>query len=366
MDDLKKREASLSIDERDPIHWGLNGLIIRTVEIMLKELGVSETLSILKPRAKYSGRAMARNFTARFLSNPVSMEAITYAPFCGRCIVWGGKGSLTFYERGAVLEYTACPWAHGPPEMCIIVSHNVAEGACEEVDPNYEIVYTHHMTQGDPSCIGICRRKGEMGLDANTLGKKIRSIEDLDMDEKERDALSFNLEVHMLALLMENFISASSPERVSDLLRPEFKEWGWEVGHKLMDMKDEAGRALIPSSIMFTFGEMVGHKFEVKDAEGSGGVLVISGCVYSHSPNVVCELLELFLASMIVIIDPKASVRYTKCHENMNGTCNLVLLQEMKKEEMIREPLALLKIRFAKGEVTEEEYLRKRDILLER
>jgi len=355
----------LAISERDPLHWALNELSIRVVDAMLKELGVSETLSIVRPRIRYSGRAMARNFASRFNLDSGGLEAIAFAPFCARCLTWGGKGRLTFYERGAINEFVACPMSHGPPEICIMLSHYVGEGASEEINPDFEMVYTHHMTQGDPSCTGVCRRKGELGIDAEHLGKRLKVVDGLDIDEQERDALSFNIEAHLLNVFLECFLSAASADRVSQLLRPTFRSLGEETGRRLKAVEKD-GTSAIPRSMLLTWGEMLGHEHDVKEIRESALELAVPGCVYCRSPELVCELMESFHAGIYSIMYPDASLRYTKCKEVTCDACKIVCQPRHSKDEGAIDPLVALKMRFVRGEISEEEYRRKREILLER
>ncbi len=159
---------------------GRNELSVRILNVMMDELGVAEAISSLKPRMIYSGRALARNLASRF-NLTGDMEMIASVPFCVRTLTWGGRGksTLTYYERGAVIQIATCPVSHGRPEMCIVYSHYVGEGACDEINPNYELIYTHHLIQGDPSCIGICRRKGEPRGRRRAFGEEIAGRHDL-------------------------------------------------------------------------------------------------------------------------------------------------------------------------------------------
>ena len=356
----------LAIGERDTLHWALNELAIHVFEVMLKELGVSETLALLRPRVRYSGRVLARNFAARFNLESGSLEAIAFAPFCARCLIWGGKGKLTFYERGAINEFVACPMSQGPPEICIALSHYVGEGVSEEMNPDFEVVYTHHMTQGDPCCVGVCRRKDELGIDAEHLGTKLRVVESLDIGEKEMDALSFNEEVHMLNILLESFLESISADRVSQLLSPAFKALGVEAGRRAKSVLKESNLATTPDSILMTWGEMLGQAYEVKDVKQGGLETSLSGCICCHSPMTVCDLMESFLAGMISAVSPGTSLLFVKCKDASHDACRIVFQPELNKNESASDPLVTLKMRFVNGEISEEEYRKKRAVLLER
>jgi hypothetical protein len=356
----------LDISERDPLHRALNELLVQVVQAMLNELGVSETLELMRPRMRYAGRVMARNFTSRLGLDGEGLEAIAFAPFCARCLIWGGEGRLTFYERGAINEFNACPVSHGPPEICIMMSHYCGEGICEEIDPNYEIVYTQHLTLGDASCVGVCKRRDQPGIEAGALGEVHRVVEELDIDEKEGDALSWNVESHALNIFLEAFLSTVSAERISQLLSSTFKSNGVEAGARLRALEREGGSAPSSLSILLTWGEMLGQAHEVKEVGEVGREITLSGCVFCHSPMVICELMESFVSGTISALDQDATVRYVKCKDASHEACRIVFQTGLNKDEGTSDPLVALKMRFVKGEVSEEEYRRKRAVLLER
>lgn len=366
MDKVDETLVPFAISDRGPLHWALNELTIRVVEAMLKELGVSETLEVVRPRIHYSGRAMAKNFGSRFNLELGSLEAIAFPPFCARCLVWGGKGRMTFYERGITNEFFTCPMSHGPPEICLMTSHFVGEGVCEEINPDLEMIYTHHMTQGDPCCVGVCKRKNEPGINIEDLGRKLKIIEDLEMDEGERDALSFNIETHLPIIFLEAFLSIVNADKVSNLLKPSFMAIGEEAG-KRMKISGGNGESLkLSTSSLLTWGEIMGQSYEVKEVRDEGYELTVTRCLYCHSPSTVCELMESFLTGVLSVLNPGASVRFKKCKDVSLETCKIIFQPKLFRPTSENDPLLALKMLFVKGEISEDEYRRKREVLLEK
>ena len=354
----------LAISDREPIHWAFRELAIPIVNALLKEIGVTETLELIRPRARYSGRAMARNFATQLGLESGSIEAIIFTLFCGRCLT-GGKGKITLYEHGAVVEIIVCPWIHGPPKICIMTSHYISEGACEEINPEFEVLFTHHLTQGDASCIGICKRKGDPNLDPGKLGAELKVIDHLDIDEKEREAVSVNLDVHLLNNFLEGFLTAAPADKVLQLLDSTFKDMGNEAGRRLSSRLNETDSSIGIGSILSTWGEMLGNGHEVKEIDEGGSELTVPSCILCHSPLPVCKLMESFLAGMISALDEKANVRFIKCSPSQIG-CKIIVRPQSSKHETASAPLVTLKMRFAKGELSEDEYRRMRAILLEK
>lgn len=345
------------------MHWAFNELIIQVVLVMLRELGVPGTLEAVRPRMHYSGKATARNFSARFGVQD-TLEAIAYAPFCGRSLTWGGKGRLTLYERGATLEFMECPLRNGPPELCVITSHFLAAGICEEIDPDYEITYTQHMTQGDPRCYGICKKKNETGDDVGGLGERLRTLEDLDMGEEERDALSVNIEMSLLKMFVEGLFSNIPEERALQFLRPLFAEVGKQTGQMIsMDRSEEMVELSILTAL--TWADMIGRDADLTEIENDAYELRLRGCLCCDSAPGVCVLMESFLAGIMSALDTRISAQFLRSTDDQDSHCRVLLTVHRPSHGNNNDPLLTLKMRLAKGEISEEEYLRKRTIILE-
>jgi len=291
------------------------------------------------------------------------LEAIALAPFCGICLAWRGKAKMSIYERGVALEYFSCPVSHGPPEICILLSHYCGEGACEEIDPGCEIVYSKHMTQGDPFCLGICKRKDEPGAEPDQLGKLLRVVDDLEVDEKERDALSINFETWGLKIFLESFLQGDHQKSAHRLLVPIFESVGKEAGRRILKEGPESLERSI--STLLTWGEMLGQNFDISGDKKDGYKLMVKGCLYYDSAPNICDLMETFLAGMISTSSPQATIRFEKCKKDCD-CCEIVLRSQPMTSDMENDPLKALKMRFVKDEISEEEYLRKRAILLEK
>ena len=94
----------------------------------------------------------------------------------------------------------------------------------------------------------------------------------------------------------------------------------------------------------------------------------ISECPFSGSPVEVCAQYEAFLNGLIGEIEPNCELMYDRMIDWGDRTCHWVI---RKKLGLAREKteddgaLKALKLRFAKGEITPEQYRQFRDILLE-
>lgn len=88
----------------------------------------------------------------------------------------------------------------------------------------------------------------------------------------------------------------------------------------------------------------------------------MSGCVYGHSPC-ACNLVESFLAGMASVAFPEEPLRHEMGQEPQG--CRLVIGPD-PDEGRARDPMTALKMRFARGEITEEEFRRRKRVLLER
>ena len=159
-------------------------------------------------------------------------------------------------------------------------------------------------------------------------------------------------------------MTAAPADKVLQLLDSNFKNTGIESGRRLSSRIDETGSSIGIGSILSTWGEMLGNGHEVKEIDEGGLELTVPRCILCHSPLPICKLMESFLAGIISAQDEKANIRFIKCSPSQAG-CKVIVRSQSSKHEPASDPLVTLKMRFAKGELSEDEYRRMRAILLE-
>jgi hypothetical protein len=54
---------------------------------------------------------------------------------------------------------TRCHWRDNPKEMCITHNAIFLNSICEEINPEYELVFTQMITKGDPICSWVIEKK---------------------------------------------------------------------------------------------------------------------------------------------------------------------------------------------------------------
>jgi len=119
----------------------------------------------------------------------------------------------------------------------------------------------------------------------------------------------------------------------------------------------------VPISMLLTWGEMLGHGHDIKEGTSE---LVVTCCIYGHSSDIVCELMESFHAGIFSTSSPGSRLGYKKCKGATSDACRIYLQPRPSGDEDAGNPLMALKMRFVRGEISEDEYRRKREILLER
>jgi len=162
---------------------------VNVLKALINEVGAQQTLEILKPVNIFAGKiiaGMVRQSIGIQGNDVVSVAMPYYVAHYGTSR--GNIKPMEIRDGKAIIELYACPGvpAGGPPEMCIQVSHYLAMGMCEAVNPEYEFVFTHHLLNGDNCCRYIVKKKSDkFSLDNPGRLEKTIPIElpqsDLDM-----------------------------------------------------------------------------------------------------------------------------------------------------------------------------------------
>ena len=62
-------------------------------------------------------------------------------------------------EKAGVETVLKCPFSQESSDWCVYISHLYSEAICNLVNPEYECVFTHHLSNGDPYCRVIFKKK---------------------------------------------------------------------------------------------------------------------------------------------------------------------------------------------------------------
>jgi hypothetical protein len=68
---------------------------------------------------------------------------------------------LEIREKGVIGTCHDCIFKNATPEFCVVMSHIAGDAICEALNPPYEVLWTHQVTNGDPFCRYVVKKKAE-------------------------------------------------------------------------------------------------------------------------------------------------------------------------------------------------------------
>jgi hypothetical protein len=354
-------------------------IIIRCIETCFRSLlsasGTGEAIQAMRPHCMHSGMAAACNARQRFNLQGDGLDQVVIPLLWLDTAMSNGDISLKIFARGTVMEVRDCPLKTAPPEFCVPVSSYMAEGMCQTINPDYEYLYTHRLTNGDPYCRAIIKRKSDRS-ELNDLGKLLRTVPKLDMPDEEVD----NLRAHCGAVILMNttraFIDLHGSGRTLEISGPAQFQAGLSIGewliHKLRLCKGDLSDI---GMVIYTIGLALGQERETTSLPTGAIAGKVIGCPFEGAPPEVCVQLEMLTSGIVSAIDPSYEFIYDRMMTRGEKTCHWAIRKKAKPSESKEGPaevqlavsaLDILKERFARGEISKEEYREQRDILLER
>jgi hypothetical protein len=352
-------------------------LMVNCFDALLEVAPAEDCLNAIRPHAKRAGMAMAANTRERLDIQGNRLEALAMPFYWLHLAISEGQcAAPEVWEGGVVMEVLRCPLSRGRPEICLAESHFYAEGICESVDPEYEFIFTHHLTDGDAVCRCVLRQRGG-SFTNEALGEWKGHMPRIELTEEEGRHLSNQVFLDGLILFTRAAIDLKVEDRLLDELRATNHALGRQIGLFLvnefegnLEGLEGAERAIELCTTAWGFPASEEGFID----EGAG--LEISTCALKGAPEQVCQQLEMALNGVCQAIEPDSEVVHHHRSSGGGATCHWALREKRaggKKgrqdrpstdNEGAEDPARALTMRMINREITEEEYERKLNLIL--
>lgn len=361
----------------DSAHALINDVIAMDLQLLLNAVGAERALSAYREMGIYSGRAVAQNFMGRLDLKGDELKAIAVPLYAIRNNSYGGRADpIEIREHGAVVRITSCANSKAPPEFCML-THFAAEGIAREVNPEYEIIFTHHLTQGDPYCRYVVRKRSDPFRDLEDLGDLIELMPSIDLPLEEREAITISIESSFWVNWMKVFVEQAGAEQVIAMIRGPSDAKGREFGVILSrEMQMANGDARKVEKGIEVLGEALGQE-HVPLSEGSREVEVeVKHCALADGPVQACMQFEFLANGICHSIGPDYELRHESMRTRGDDHCIWAVRKkggfDVRRSQVgsdQEDPANVLALRYAMGEISEEEldkrmaYLRKHGLV---
>jgi predicted hydrocarbon binding protein len=347
--DVKTREQYVAeggthLPEYDPLRgmW-IYECAINSFRAILNEVGLNRTIEATRHYNEAWGRAVVGMVRERLGQQSSDLETIaTSGHYVHTCTSFGHIKPLEIREGGAVVELFACPnpGLNAPPEMCIAMSHVMAGSYCKFVNPDYEVVFTNHMGNGDDCCRYIVRKKGSK-FSIDDLGLLERTIP-IELSYEEMASFAGKMVVFsQLFTFTSVLINLVGSRRALELVIPLSRQTGLRFGKMI------GGTGDVNSDLPTIKEKMDAISSTLYLQKGSPLIITssriereITDCPLKGAPVEVCKQFEGVFNGVCEATNPEYEFAYDRMMTKGDHSCHWVVRKKSGNEEAkLQEPI---------------------------
>jgi hypothetical protein len=340
----------------------ISRMAIAAFRAFLAESGPERALRALQPYAKHCGMAIACNSRKRLGTQGHGLEEVALPLYWMDTGIAGRNiSALEIHEDGAVMKVSDCPMKDAPPELCVALSHRMGEGICEVVNPDFEYFYTHHLSNGDSFCRIVVRVRSP-GRNADSLGRITKVIPSLELPDDEVRFLRNQGIAESLIMTTKGFIDVHGSDRMLEIVRPYALDAGRSLANTITKRLQGEGNAHpTTEDVIASVSAALGQKRIVVASNNDETLFEITECPLKDAPPEVCRQFELVLSGMCEAMGQDKEFSYSSIKSNRDSVCRSVIRKKstiagpVSKDAPSDDPIKVLALRYAKGEITEAE-----------
>jgi len=225
-------------------------------------------------------------------------------------------------ENGAVGTLHNCIFKDFLPDFCIVLSHYSVASFCELINSEYDSLWLNRMSEGDPFCRYIVKKKSISYERLEDLGKVVGMLPPPQGDEE----LLKNIATSMISFhwieftIVFNEIHGS--EKTMKVLGPNARQIGLGAGTSLKQSKilqgtDARGLGSLIDSLekdMGKAGNVISSTPRLYSKE-------ITSCPFKDAPPELCMQMEEFNNGICQAVNPELKFKYSRMMTAREPTC---------------------------------------------
>jgi hypothetical protein len=367
------QSLELSEEEKKELSFGLlREWWLAATQALVDEAGSETALKNFKPYFINTGVAGACNIQK--IMNIDAEELIHRAITIYGYQLILGYTKLRIYEAddgSFIWEMLGCATSGISKEGCLCLCEITPNAFIGELRDAGNALLAKSISFGDPSC--------QMLFTTNGKKFKVSAKDEFELKKlpiPPNDELNEFFALSMIGEFWSNatrgFIDFAGSEKALDRLRFHLRHSGLSFGIRMSEWFSARERGFLSIIEMIKLVQHL-HKrkailtINTESAEGQ-----VSECPFSSSPSEICMQYEAFFNGICEAIDPDYEFAYDRMMTKGDTACKWTirrkreLAKEKPKEEAIPGDWAkILATRFAKDEISEEEFIRKMTLLKE-
>jgi hypothetical protein len=350
----------------DVADWILREWYISTARALTDSGETQRVLSFLQPNFEHHGRVIAL-----MLRNKLAARRTDAIGIANYVIAFGSLvGILTRNLIGSRDEvrgtFSDCPLQGMHQTVCILGSEFMLNGLVQEINPDYDWAIRRQWTPQGTLCHWTIRKRGE-GSQASPLSRDIE-LEDLDMTKEELTYLSAAGNGQTILMVTKGMVESLGSERALSYLLPQARSVGKRAASAMaIDGRGSDSECGVLISALATMTGRMQQAISISrtDAAVEGRV---TECAFSQGMPEVCRQFEAICDGVCATLRPGLEFTYDRMMPSGDPDCHWTVGRRAKTgqgmiEDGHEEVLHILKVRLAKGEISEEEYDHLRDKL---
>jgi hypothetical protein len=337
---------------------------LTSTQALVDEAGSVTMLQVMKPHILNNGR-----FAAQYYLKSVPNPKRDLADVAKGTLFWparrsGGPHSrvtVKQYADGATCEFLGCTTSGISKEACILYCELLGTTVAEGINPDFSFTMKNSLSAGDQFCFfELGPKKGSQFYEGEPLVLKDY------MTHEEREFWRLAACGEWWTMTTRGFIDFAGSDEALKKLRFYMRHSGLSVGTRLatkIKVKNPDAKAI--GTIVAQMGSF--HQRKEEDSTGENCYEAnVTECPFSGGPSEICSQYEAFFNGMCEAIDPSYEFAYDRMMTKGDKTCHWTI---KKKGEAAKEKpeeddaLKALRLRFAKGEISKEEYLEMKETL---
>jgi len=301
----------------------LTELDITSFNELLIRAGSIDTLQILKPcmyRMANNSILIAKQGGNLKGDGP---EAVGTMFLLGHSAVCGPESTdIEVKEKGIIVTTHDCPFKNAPTELCGIVSHIMGDAFCDILAKDHEMIWAYHLTEGDPYCLAVIKKKGEPFSDINALGKTIATFPKVNLPKEQQLQIAAFLISNYWSSITEVFVEKYGSDKAIEVLGSNAGQIGRGAGAYLMQSGMVKQKDLTSAAqLIDTFGRGSMQQGNVVSSSSMQYSKEIVECPFKTMPKEVCKQFESFFNGVCQAVNPNLQFKYSKMMTAGDQSC---------------------------------------------
>jgi len=229
---------------------------------------------------------------------------------------------LEIKEGGVVGTNHDCIFKNATPEFCVVISHLAGEAFCEALNPEYDMIWTHHITAGDPYCRYVVKKKTTPYTNLDDLGKTLATLPKVNLPKEELLRIKGWILGHFWGCTTEGFVDYCGSEKTMEILGANANRIGLGAGTYLVQSGMIKERNVTGvGQLIDEFGKGSEQYGDVVRSSNNEYSKEIVNCPFKSLPCEICKQFESFFNGVCKAVSPDLEFKYSKMMTAGDHSC---------------------------------------------